>query len=59
MRKQKEATRLVAIHSKRNLVERLYAEGKTVRQIADELGISPQGVRYHLDRIFGKKGKRS
>jgi predicted ArsR family transcriptional regulator len=45
--------------SKREDVRDLFFEkGLTVRQIAGALGISTQGVRYHLDRIAVENGSK-
>jgi len=40
-------------------VVRLIAAGKTQKETASELGISPHTVRTHLQRIYSRLGVRS
>jgi DNA-binding CsgD family transcriptional regulator len=40
-------------------VARHIAQGQTLTQIAERLGITPNTARTHLDRIFDKTGVRT
>jgi DNA-binding CsgD family transcriptional regulator len=40
-------------------VARLITEGRTLTQIAEQLGITPNTARTHLDRVFDKTGVRT
>jgi HD-GYP domain-containing protein (c-di-GMP phosphodiesterase class II) len=60
-----EATPVVAVDRPAGLTERevdvlgLLARGRTNRQIADELGISPKTVGAHVEHVYTKAGVRS
>ena len=41
------------------MVARLVAEGRTNRQVAEELYVSVKTVEHHLSRIYAKLGVRS
>ena len=40
-------------------VAKLIAEGRSLTQIAEQLGITANTARTHLDRIFDKTGVRT
>ncbi len=44
--------------TKRHRVEAMTKAGMTVREIANALGLSTQGVRYHLNRLGMKPGNK-
>lgn len=46
---------MTSLPSKADEVKRLHDAGLTVRQIAQALGLSTQGVWYHLKRLEAKE----